>query len=34
MPVHKSEAQEEYEGATVIEPSRGYVATEMFVFPW
>ncbi|CAI8049449.1 DNA polymerase delta catalytic subunit [Geodia barretti] len=24
MPVHKSEAQEEYAGATVIEPSRGY----------
>ena len=25
MPVHKSEAQDEYEGATVIEPSRGSV---------
>ena len=34
MPVHKSESQEEYEGATVIEPCRGFVAVEMFAFPW
>ena len=32
MPVDKSEAQEEYEGATVIEPCRGYVAMEMSLY--
>lgn len=29
MPAHKSEAGEDYEGATVIEPERGYYATPI-----